>query len=189
MPCLKCLEPVLVVWLCNTAVANTQMPQRMQHAAPLTASCDHICHMAITGNNNAQVISCAFLCTAEQYWLVYVQDTGAVLSSWGKNQFLMPHGLSVDLEGNIWVTDCGLHQALKFDPKGNQLLALGTRLEPGSDSTHLCKPTHVRCLSTDAMLVKPTLAATRHHTSCHSMYVRAFVSCQSSHAIGQSHHL
>ena len=71
------------------------------------------------------------------------QDTGHVLSSWGGGKFLMPHGLTVDLDGNIWVTDCGLHQAIKFSPKGEQLLALGTRLEPGHDSSHLCKPTHV----------------------------------------------
>ena len=71
------------------------------------------------------------------------QDTGEVLSSWGSGKFLMPHGLTVDLSGNIWVTDCGLHQAIKFSPKGKQLLALGTRLEPGHDSRHLCKPTHV----------------------------------------------
>ena len=72
-----------------------------------------------------------------------LQDTGEVLSSWGSNQFLMPHGLTVDLDGNIWVTDCGLHQAIKFSPRGKQLMALGTQLEPGHDSTHLCKPTHV----------------------------------------------
>ncbi|DBA66998.1 TPA: hypothetical protein ACH3X2_002106 [Trebouxia sp. C0005] len=71
------------------------------------------------------------------------QDTGDVLSSWGENLFLMPHGLTVDFEGNVWVTDVGLHQAIKFDQQGNQLLVLGKRLEPGSDSVHLCKPTHV----------------------------------------------
>lgn len=57
----------------------------------------------------------------------------------------MPHGLTVDFDGNIWVTDVGLHQAIKFDQQGNELLTLGTRLQPGSDSTHLCKPTHVSC--------------------------------------------
>ncbi|KAL0044814.1 hypothetical protein WJX82_010409 [Trebouxia sp. C0006] len=71
------------------------------------------------------------------------QDAGAVLSSWGENLFLMPHGLTVDFEGNVWVTDVGLHQAIKFDQQGNQLLVIGKRLEPGSDSAHLCKPTHV----------------------------------------------
>ena len=82
-------------------------------------------------------------CLAHSLACVTVQDTGEVMSSWGENMFLMPHGLTVDLEGNIWVTDCGLHQAIKFDQQGNALLALGTRLQPGTDSSHLCKPTHV----------------------------------------------
>ena len=37
-------------------------------------------------------------------------DTGSVLSSWGANTFYMPHMLTVDREGNVWVVDCGLHQ-------------------------------------------------------------------------------
>ena len=72
------------------------------------------------------------------------QDTGAVLAEWGKKKFLMPHGLTVDTEGNVWVTDVALHQAIKFSPEGKQLLALGVALEPGSDTRHFCKPTHVR---------------------------------------------
>lgn len=89
----------------------------------------------------------------------HVQDTGEVLSSWGKNQFLMPHGLTVDFEGNIWVTDCGLHQAIKFDPKGKELMALGTRLQPGSDTTHLCKPTHVSLSAVAHLHLLPWLVA------------------------------
>lgn len=27
----------------------------------------------------------------------------------------MPHGLYVDFEGKVWVTDVGLHQVMKFD--------------------------------------------------------------------------
>ena len=37
-------------------------------------------------------------------------DTGKVLSTWGANSFYMPHMLTIDREGNIWVVDCGLHQ-------------------------------------------------------------------------------
>lgn len=72
------------------------------------------------------------------------QDTGKVLAEWGAKKFLMPHGLTVDTEGNIWVTDVALHQAFKFSPQGKQLLVLGTALEPGNDTHHFCKPTHVR---------------------------------------------
>ena len=55
----------------------------------------------------------------------------------------MLHGLTVDIEGKIWMTDVGLHQAFKFDPAGHELLTLGVALKPGSDDAHLCKPTHV----------------------------------------------
>ena len=40
-------------------------------------------------------------------------DSGKPLSSFGKDLFLMPHGLTVDNEGNIYVTDVGLHQVMR----------------------------------------------------------------------------
>lgn len=61
---------------------------------------------------------------------------------------IMPHSIGVNpADGAIWVTDVGLHQALKFDEHGKQLLAIGQRLQPGHDAAHLCKPTavSVRC--------------------------------------------
>jgi len=39
--------------------------------------------------------------------------TGAVVSAWGSNLFYMPHGIAVDAEDNVWVTDVALHQVLK----------------------------------------------------------------------------
>ncbi len=29
---------------------------------------------------------------------------------WGANTFYMPHSITVDNQGNVWVTDVGLHQ-------------------------------------------------------------------------------
>ena len=66
-----------------------------------------------------------------------------MLQSWGSNLFYMPHGLTVDPEGNLWVTDVGLQQALKFSPSGTLLQSLGQQLEPGSTEGQFCKPTHV----------------------------------------------
>ena len=40
-------------------------------------------------------------------------DTGKILSSWGKGKFYMPHGLTIDSEGNTYVTDVGLHQVMR----------------------------------------------------------------------------
>ncbi|MES2882565.1 MAG: hypothetical protein V4676_10480, partial [Bacteroidota bacterium] len=32
-------------------------------------------------------------------------ETGKILNSWGANHFIMPHGLTVDKDDNVWVTD------------------------------------------------------------------------------------
>lgn len=59
----------------------------------------------------------------------------------------MPHGITVDFENNVWVTDVALHQVFKFGPKGgvdnHPLLELGIPFIPGKDRTHFCKPTDV----------------------------------------------
>lgn len=71
--------------------------------------------------------------------------TASEIQSWGKNQFYMPHGLTVDPEGKIWVTDVGLHQVLKFDLNrmDKPELVLGEKFQPGNDESHFCKPTKV----------------------------------------------
>ena len=42
--------------------------------------------------------------------LVLDPDTGDVVESFGKGLFYVPHGITVDNQGNIYVTDVGLHQ-------------------------------------------------------------------------------
>ncbi|XP_027628054.1 peptidyl-glycine alpha-amidating monooxygenase isoform X5 [Tupaia chinensis] len=77
--------------------------------------------------------------------LVVDPKTAAVLQSSGKNLFYLPHGLSVDKDGNYWVTDVALHQVFKLDPQGKEgpLLTLGRSMQPGSDQNHFCQPTDV----------------------------------------------
>uniref|UniRef100_A0A673T2L6 Peptidylglycine alpha-amidating monooxygenase n=1 Tax=Suricata suricatta TaxID=37032 RepID=A0A673T2L6_SURSU len=77
--------------------------------------------------------------------LVIDPNNAAVLQSSGKNLFYLPHGLSIDKDGNYWVTDVALHQVFKLDPnsKGGPLLTLGRSMQPGSDQNHFCQPTDV----------------------------------------------
>ena len=42
---------------------------------------------------------------------------GKKILEWGKNMFYLPHGLTIDHEGNYWITDVALHQVFKFDAK------------------------------------------------------------------------
>lgn len=71
------------------------------------------------------------------------KQTGEILKSWGADLFIMPHGLEVDKENNIWVTDVALHQIFKFSSDGNLLLTLGEAKVPGNDAEHFNLPTDI----------------------------------------------
>ena len=65
-------------------------------------------------------------------------STGTLVKSFGAGVLLSPHGIFVDRDGNVWVTDCACtgtpeqrntagkgHQVFKFSPDGTLLLSLG----------------------------------------------------------------
>ena len=87
--------------------------------------------------------------------------SGKLLSSWGANQFIMPHGLTVDHEGNLWLTDVGLHQVFKYTPEGRLLLTLGERAKPGKDHAHFNLPTDVAVLRDGSFYVSDGYKNTR----------------------------
>lgn len=60
------------------------------------------------------------------------RHTGRLLKSFGGGLIVFPHGLHVDRDGNVWVTDgqgskdgTKGHQVIKFDPDGRVLMRLG----------------------------------------------------------------
>jgi peptidylamidoglycolate lyase len=69
--------------------------------------------------------------------------TGRLLDEWGAGEFAMPHGLTVDAQGNVWLTDLALQQVFKFTHEGTLLLTLGERGVAGTDSAHFNRPTDV----------------------------------------------
>jgi peptidylamidoglycolate lyase len=75
--------------------------------------------------------------------IVLDRDSGKIINSWGDSLFIMPHGLTIDKDNNIWVTDVGLHQVFKFKEDGSLLLSLGEARVPGADSVHFNRPTDV----------------------------------------------
>src|SRR5947207_1580073 len=54
-----------------------------------------------------------------------------------------PHGLRVDRDDHVWVTDTGRHVVMKFDAGGKVLLSLGKKDEPGDGPDRFNKPTDV----------------------------------------------
>jgi sugar lactone lactonase YvrE len=63
--------------------------------------------------------------------ILHFDTSGKLLKAFGAGMFNFPHGLHVDRDGNVWVTDHGNpktkrgHQVFKFSPDGKVLLTLG----------------------------------------------------------------
>jgi DNA-binding beta-propeller fold protein YncE len=68
---------------------------------------------------------------------------GTLLKSWGAGHFRLPHGLSVDSDDNVWVTDVALNQVFKFSHDGALELLLGEAGVEGSDESHFAQPADV----------------------------------------------
>lgn len=86
--------------------------------------------------------------------LILNQSSGEVIRKWGKNRFYLPHGLTVDNDGNSWITDVALHQVFKFTPNNEKpSIVLGEEFTPGSDRMHFCKPTDVAVTSSGYIFI------------------------------------
>lgn len=80
---------------------------------------------------------------AEPTVFVFDGESGALLARWGAGAFIMPHGLSIDPQGKVWITDVGREQVFRFDREGKQELVLGERGVTGDDKRHFGRPTDV----------------------------------------------
>ncbi|KAL4091337.1 hypothetical protein QTP88_026039 [Uroleucon formosanum] len=81
---------------------------------------------------------------SEQVVVVLDPKNGSVIKRWGGHRFYMPHGITVDHENNVWLTDVALHQVFKFGHDSeNVLMTFGTAFIPGKDLDKFCKPTSV----------------------------------------------
>ena len=79
---------------------------------------------------------------------------GKVVQSFGGGMFIWPHGLDVDPEGNVWVTesvreerrpegDKRGHQVFKFSPDGELLMTLGKPGQEGNGNYDFSSPSDV----------------------------------------------
>ena len=79
---------------------------------------------------------------------------GKVVKTFGGGMFIWPHGLAVDRDGNVWVTEAVAsnripkgdkrgHSVVKFSPTGKVLLTLGTPGVEGAGPDHFTSPSDV----------------------------------------------
>ncbi len=71
---------------------------------------------------------------------------GRLLAQWGAGQFIMPHGISIDPEGKVWITDVAREQVMRFSPEGALELTLGERGVSAQDAAHFGRPADVAFL-------------------------------------------
>ena len=78
------------------------------------------------------------------------RNTGEVLANFGADLMVTPHGIHVDPDGNVWITDFAGnqegtrgHQVWKFSPEGEVLLTLGMAGQPGNAPGQFNQPNDV----------------------------------------------
>lgn len=64
--------------------------------------------------------------------LMEFDANGRLLRAFGEGMYGRPHGLHIDAEDNIWTTDVRQHTVTKMNAKGEVLMVLGTRDQPGN---------------------------------------------------------
>ncbi len=77
-------------------------------------------------------------------------NTGAILANFGEGVMVTPHGIGVDPQGNVWVTDFARSadgtkgmQVHKFSPTGELLMSLGIAGSPGNADGQFNQPNDV----------------------------------------------
>lgn len=125
-----------------------------------------------TPNYHANQEGCVF---KPGYDMIFKFDLeGNLVQRFGAGTIGKPHSMYVDNEGNVWVTDYaggpeygystqevraemrrrGLgHQVVKFSPRGEVLMRLGSPGMPGGDETHLNSPSSVAVASDGSIFV------------------------------------
>lgn len=71
---------------------------------------------------------------------------GTLLAQWGAGLFVMPHGISIDADGKVWITDVAHEQVFRFSPEGRLELTLGERGVTAQDAGHFGRPADVAFL-------------------------------------------
>lgn len=144
---MRSILPTLLLLLLGSSLWNANCPARANELAEFQPKTDFLklpddwtlgaCSaVAVSGKGEI------YLFHRGKHPLLCFDREGNYLRSWGDDLIKTAHGLRVDRDENVWVTDIGTHRVFKFDPAGKLLLALGTG-KPGQDDDQFDRPTDV----------------------------------------------
>ena len=85
--------------------------------------------------------------------IIVFDAEGNYLRSFGRGLFGNEHGLRIDRHDNVWVTDNGDHQVMKFSNDGELLMTLGVKGQPGTTDDTFDRPADIAFGPNDELYV------------------------------------
>jgi streptogramin lyase len=116
---------------------------------------EHIWAIIRCGNDGTPRGSQTYCDQSDLDPIIKFDPDGNVVTMFGSRLFQWPHGIHVDRDGNVWVTEAGSgesplvpgrvfgHQVFKFSPQGEILMTLGEAGVPGDGPNHFISPSDV----------------------------------------------
>jgi len=114
---------------------------------------EHLWAIIRCGNDGTPRGSQTYCDNSDLNPIIRFDPDGNVVEEFGSRMFAWPHGLHVDRDGNVWVTEAGSgespsgqpfgHQVFKFSPLGEVLMILGEAGVAGSGPNHFTQPSDI----------------------------------------------
>lgn len=139
--------------------AWVQMPAGREMGSPggveMDVDGEHLWAIVRCGNDGTPKGSQTRCTNSDLDPIIKFDPDGNVVTSFGSLMFEWPHGIHVDRDGNIWVTEGGGgestlvpgriygHQVFKFSPQGEVLMTLGEAGVAGDGPYHFDSPSDV----------------------------------------------
>lgn len=73
--------------------------------------------------------------------ILVFDENGSLLDTWGEGIYTTPHGLWINPQDEIFLTDSADHTVRKYAPSGELLMTLGTKGKPGTVGAPFNRPT------------------------------------------------
>ena len=126
--------------LCMSLATGAEPAYRMAAEFPRLPAGVHLAAVAgVAVNSKGQIL----VFHRAEPPIIVLDAEGEWLRSFGGGLFKSAHGMRVDGDDNLWVTDNANHTVIKLSPDGRVLMTLGERDVAGADETHFNKPTDV----------------------------------------------
>lgn len=108
---------------------------------------------------------------------------GRLIAQWGAGVFIMPHGISIDPEGKVWITDVAREQVMRLSPEGALELTLGEQGVSAQDAAHFGRPADVAFLGKRVLVADGYVNTRVAEFSSEGQFLRDWGNFKVAHAV------